>query len=385
MSSDSILDFETLLVPIGGSNPAGEPVPFPVRKKLDDLRKEIRPDAFAADDPRRPKDAQPADWPGIEKLTQDILTQTSKDLLVAARLTEALVKQHGFGGLRDGLRLMRRLAQECWNRVYPAIPVLPNGEPEAQAADPEAQAAAEEAYAAALETRAAAFDWLDDELKGAKFPYTLRTVPLTKAKDERNITWQDWRDAQDDPASLPPEVFDRAVAATPRKHCQTVVDDIAESAKELDLLGTVLNQQMGQAAPGLAQMRKALLECQELAQQILQRKPPEPVPPPDGDAGAAESATEEQPGAASAARRPLTREDVLARLAEASAQLLQMEPHSPIAYLVQRAVKLARLPLPELMRVLVRDPNVLGQLDRDLDLGLEQPGADKQETKGRSR
>jgi hypothetical protein len=53
-----------------------------------------------------------------------------------------------------------------------------------------------------------------------------------------------------------------------------------------------------------------------------------------------------------------------------------MEPHSPVAYLVQRAVKLARLQLPELMRILIRDPSVLGQLDRDLDLGLE-----KQETK----
>ena len=62
---------------------------------------------------------------------------------------------------------------------------------------------------------------------------------------------------------------------------------------------------------------------------------------------------------------------------EASALLLQMEPHSPIAYLVQRAVRLARLPLPDLMKVLIRDPGVLGQLDRDLDLGLEKPQAVK--------
>jgi type VI secretion system protein ImpA len=77
----------------------------------------------------------------------------------------------------------------------------------------------------------------------------------------------------------------------------------------------------------------------------------------------------------------LTRDDVLNRLADASALLLQMEPHSPIAYLVQRAVRLARLPLPELMRVLVRDQNVLGQLDRDLDLGLEKPDAAKEAPK----
>ena len=44
---------------------------------------------------------------------------------------------------------------------------------------------------------------------------------------------------------------------------------------------------------------------------------------------------------------------------------------------MQRAVKLARLPLPDLMRVLVRDAGVLNQLDRDLDLGLESPDAAK--------
>src|ERR1700694_1927803 len=114
MASPPILDFERLLAPIEGANPAGEPLPFDVRKKLDDARKEINLNQFAPDDPRRPEQPQPADWPGIEHLAQDTLARTSKDLMVAARLTEALVKGHGFGGLCDGLRLLRRLAQECW-------------------------------------------------------------------------------------------------------------------------------------------------------------------------------------------------------------------------------------------------------------------------------
>ena len=110
-----------LLAPIEGLDPAGGQLPFQVRKKLDDARKEINPNQFAADDPRRPEQPQPADWPGIELLAQETLARTSKDLLVAARLTEALVKCHGFGGLRDGLRLLRRLAEDCWDRIYPAI------------------------------------------------------------------------------------------------------------------------------------------------------------------------------------------------------------------------------------------------------------------------
>src|SRR5262249_52414533 len=131
-----------------------------------------------------------------------------------------------------------------------------------------------------------------------------------------------------------------------------------------------LTAKMGEAAPGLAQMRRALLDCQELAQHILKRKGPPPAAAQEATAAPGESAGAAQPTALAAGQRPLTRDDVLARLADASALLLQMEPQSPIAYMLQRAVKLARLPLPDLMRILVRDPNVLGQLDRELDLGI---------------
>ncbi len=80
-------------------------------------------------------------WP------EETLTETSKDLLVAARLTEGLTKEHGFGGLRDGLRLMRRLVTECWDRLNPAI----------ESEDD-------------LEVRAAPFYWLDEADRGARFP-----------------------------------------------------------------------------------------------------------------------------------------------------------------------------------------------------------------------
>ena len=279
--------------------------------------------------------------------------QTRKDLLVAARLMEALVKRHGFGGLRDGLRLMRRLAQDCWDRLYPAI----------QDGD--------------LETCAAAFDWLDDEFKGAKFPYTLRTVPLTQAGEGQKFGWQQWKDSQEKLGAVTGEAFDQAVSATPREYYQTALDDIAASADELTELTKVLSAKMGEAAPGLSQIRKALLECQELAQQILKRKGPAPVATPAAAAAQAENGTPVEAVGAPVARRPLTREDVLNRLADASSLLLDMEPHSPIAYMIQRAVRLARLPLPDLMKVLVRDPGVLTQLDRDLDLGLEKQDAAK--------
>ncbi len=357
MASPSLLNFEALLAPLAGDNPAGEPLAFEVRKKLDDSRKEVNPNQFAPNDPRRPEQPQPADWGGIVELAQDTLAQRTKDLLVAARLTEALTKRHNFAGLRDGIKLLSGLAQDGWDRIYPLIE---DGD---------------------TEVRASAFVWLDDEVRGARFPNSIRTIPLTnpggKGSDDDSTNrfgWQTWKDAQEARGEVTAADFEQAVAETPREYCQASVDDIAECIKELMVLLDVLSAKMGDAAPGLAQVRKALLDCQELAQYILKRKGPAPVAAQTSDAQAAEPGPAAAPkDAAPAVARPLTREDVLARLADASALLLQMEPHSPIAYLVQRAVKLARLPLPELMKVLVRDAGVLNQLDRDLDLGLESP------------
>ena len=121
MPSPSVLDVDALIAPIPGDSPAGGSVPFAVREKLEEYRKEVNPNDFAPDDPLRPESAQKADWAAVVRLAQETLTETSKDLLVAARLTEALTREHGFGGLRDGLRLMRRLVAECWVRLNPAI------------------------------------------------------------------------------------------------------------------------------------------------------------------------------------------------------------------------------------------------------------------------
>src|SRR5262245_20668330 len=355
MASPAILDIEKLLAPIEGADPKGEPLAFTLRMKLDEARKEINPNLFAANDPRRPEQFQPADWPGIEQLAQESLTGKSKDLALVARLLEALVKRHGFGGLRDGLRLFRRLVQDCWDRIHP---VIQDGD---------------------METRAGPFDWLDDEIRGAGFPNTVRTAPLTSAGEDKKFGWQQWKDSQEARGPVSADAFDQAVMATPRDFCQNAADDIAESMKELTELTKILSEKMGEKAPDLSQMRKAVLDTQELAQLILQRKGPAPsAAPTNGPVESAAAAPAAgQPQAAAAAARPLTREDVLNRLANASSLLLEMEPHSPIAYLVQRAVKLARLPLPDLMKVLVRDANVLGQLDRDLDLGLEKQDAAK--------
>ena len=90
MPSPPLLEFDALLAPLPGDNPAGEGVPFTAREKLEEARKEVNPEDFAPDDPMRPSDPKRADWVAIERITKQVLTENAKDLLTAARLTEAL-------------------------------------------------------------------------------------------------------------------------------------------------------------------------------------------------------------------------------------------------------------------------------------------------------
>src|SRR5262249_2356399 len=119
MASAPFLDFANLIKPIPGDNPAGAPVPYDIKEKLEEMRKEIDPESFAPDEPGRPEQPKKADWGGIRRLAIDVLVHRSKDLLVAARLTEALLKVCGFGGLRDGLCLLKLLLEQCWDRLNP--------------------------------------------------------------------------------------------------------------------------------------------------------------------------------------------------------------------------------------------------------------------------
>jgi type VI secretion system protein ImpA len=345
MPTPPLLDFEALLAPIPGAQPAGRSLPFEVRQKLDDARKDINPDDFSPDDPLRPADAQRADWPMIVRTTQQALTSTGKDLLVAARLTEALTKRHGFAGVRDGLGLLRRMITNCWDRILPVIEEEDD-----------------------IEARGAAFFWLDDVDRGARFPSTLRMIPVV-ANEERGFGWLDWKGLQsaekDDPARV---ALDKAVLATTGEASQIVVDDLEAAITELNTVNTALSERMGSVAPSLGGLQKALDDCLSLAQQIRAKKA---GAAPGVGLAAASVEGGVAPGVAGVAMQvgPLaSREQVYRQIATAADALRAMEPHSPIPYLLDRAVTLGDLSFPELMKVLVRDAQVLAAMNRELGI-----------------
>ncbi|HEY2148882.1 MAG TPA: type VI secretion system protein TssA, partial [Pirellulales bacterium] len=344
--SPPLIDFKSLIAPISDDEPAGGGVPFDVRERLEQARKEVNPDAFAPDDPLRPADFIKADWAGIIALAQETLRNTSKNLLVAARLVEALTKKHGFAGLRDGFHLMRLLVDVCWDRLDPPLE------------DED------------MEVRAGPFNWLDDPDRGAVFPNTIRSVPVLAA-DGNQFNWNDWQQSQS--GGEMQATIDKIVLAAPRDRCQTVVDNLTQAQQELRFLMQSLSEKMGPDAPGFTVVRPAISDCLKLAQGILQKKGPAGAP--GEESPGTELAVSDGSGQAVVVvtkPRMSTREDIYQELAVAAAALERLEPHSPVPFLVRRAVELGALPFPLLMQELIRDANVLAEMNRELGIKQRQ-------------
>jgi type VI secretion system protein ImpA len=262
-------------------------------------------------------------------------------------MTEALAQLHGFAGVRDGLVLLRRLVGECWERLSPPIE-----EPDD------------------VDRRAAALFWLDDPDRGSRFPTTVRQLGIV-SYEGTPFGWTQWKQIQEAKGGSNAATFEQAIAATPWERCQAVSTDITEAVQELTTLVQVAGEKMGKSAPSLINLRGALEGCQTLGQQILQRKAPPAAEPVAAENGTAPSTAPATNGAARPTRQGTTRQDVYQQLAQSATLLQQMEPHSPIPYLILRAVQLGSMSFPDLMRALIRDGNVLSELSREL--GIKEP------------
>jgi type VI secretion system protein ImpA len=339
---------DEFLAEIPGENPAGESLPYQIKSELEEARKEINPDDYDENDPTRPSEVKYADWPRIVALASQTLKETSKDLLVAARLTEALTKTRGFGGLADGLAIMRGMVEQCWDRMHP---VVDDGD---------------------YEVRAGPFNWLADADRGARFPYTVRSAPIL-SHNGTSIGWRQWKEIQDGKGGLKRDDFDKAVASVSRADCQATVDAVTRVLTELNALAPVLNDKIGRESPGMVDLRSAVGECYTLAKQILDKKPKEEATSEEtaGDSGEGGGETGGGGGGGRGGKPMVTRSDIYARLSEAADLLERIEPHSPVPFLIRKAVEFGGLPFPELMKALIRDDSVLTDMNREL--GIKPP------------
>lgn len=357
-----VLDIEGLLRPIDGDNPSGENLRY--SGIYDEISNARRADKVASQGEWQ-TELKVADFRQVIEIAVPALEQRSKDLQIAVWLTEALIEEHGFVGLRDGVRLLSGLESTFWDTLYPEID---EGD---------------------MEGRANAVSWLD--IQGG---ISVTKVPITAGSGHSFIDWEDSKrfDIPENYESLDSDSRERfqelkhqaeterrttgdmwrkAKAQTPRQFYEeldVLLDECWAAVRELDRVNE--EKYDARQMPGLSNLQKSLEKVHAQVKKLLEEKrleePDEAGAEEYGESGAETASGGSFNGGGGGSVQG--RADALRRLAEIAAFFQKTEPHSPVAYLVQRAVKWGNMPLDSWLQDVIKDENVLFQLRQTLGL-----------------
>jgi len=328
---------DDLLNPIPGDSPSGTNLRYaPVYDKI----KEARRQDDDAPQGEWQRDRKVADYKQVIKLAGETLATQTKDLQLAAWLTEAFLHQEGFGGLQQGLGLLRGLIENFWDTLYPEIE---DGD---------------------LELRSAPLEWvgtrLDDPVR--KAPLTRGGFSYYKFKESRAVGSEEdaaqsdqkreAREAAIADGKVTLEEFEKDSADTPTANYEAWVAAMDGSLESIDSLRNLCDEKFGNYAPSFTPLKTALEEVRNATNQILQKRLDQegrgPEPEIEAEPELAEEGGSDGSAAAAAPARkkksvvglePQDLDDVTLRLAAVARFLRQQDPSSPGPYLLLRGYR----------------------------------------------
>ena len=331
---------EDILAPIAGENPSGIDLRYDTKLLVYDKIKEARrkDDELAQGDWQTER--KTANYALVIKLAQDTLATVSKDLQLAAWLTEALLVTEHYRGLCQGITLCHSLLTQFWDTVYP---VIEDGD---------------------RELRAKPLDWI-----GLMLDFPLRSVPLANGgyswfvyKDSRVVGYEDQLKTDKErqtrseliaAGKLPPEIFDKAFAETPKAFYLTAEKDLDACLQALESLETDCDERFEDDAPAFTKLKNALTEIRQTVHTLLNKKrekEPDPVEviPVAAAAPTKAGGDNVSPGltgalASVSLAEPADRLQAVAVIATAAAFLRKQEPLSPAPYLILRGLRWGEL------------------------------------------
>jgi type VI secretion system protein ImpA len=119
------LDLEKLLAPISEETPVGENLEYDPGFGELDLAARRRDEQVMGDEVNA---AEEPDWPDVQSRSIELFGRT-KDLRVAAHLTNACLHIDGFSGLADSVRLIRGLLESYWEGIFPPLDAEDDDDP----------------------------------------------------------------------------------------------------------------------------------------------------------------------------------------------------------------------------------------------------------------
>ncbi|HYL65116.1 MAG TPA: type VI secretion system protein TssA [Candidatus Methylomirabilis sp.] len=324
---------ERLLNPIPGENPSGKNLRYdPVYDKIREARRaeEALPQGDWSYEIKK------ADYPLVIKLATDVLSTKTKDLQIAAWLTEAVLARDHIAGLRQALDFLKGLLETFWDTMYPEIE------------DDD------------VEMRSAPLAWVGSKLDAAvrRLPLTKNKLDLLKYQESRRVGYEAdcegnevktaARNAAIEDKKCTGEEFDDAVRATGDAYYEKLAGDLVGALESLQSLETFGDEKFGREAPSFANLRLALEEMQDMVKQYHKSVVEEPEAPVEEEV---EEVQSESPAAASApaakkravTAEPADRDDAMQRISVVAGFLRRESPQNPVPYLLMRAARWGEL------------------------------------------
>lgn len=323
-----------LLAPIPGAAPAGADLRYaPAYAQITEARRE-EDDAPQGEWKRARKVAE---YDVVAKVATDALATKSKDLMIAAWLTEALTRREGFAGLAYGVDLVRGMIEKFWDGLFPEID---EGD---------------------LGMRVRPLNWM-----GSGLEPSVKAVPLNKAGHDfitytvsRHFGYESSlggdatklaeRKKEIENGKVPPEDFDKSFDATPKAFYKQLVANLDRSKASVAALDALANEKFGDDAPSLSKLQTAIEAVHHLASQLLEKKlVTDPDPPEVVAAEKAAAIADATPAAGDGAPRVMSAEptdisDATMRVVSAARWLRKSNPANPAPYLLLRGLRWGEL------------------------------------------
>jgi type VI secretion system ImpA family protein len=353
LESDFRFDIDGLLSPISADNPAGESLRYdPVYDQIRALRRE--------DDATLPQgvwkcEQKRADWPAVEALCLKLLETRSKDLQIASWLLEAWLKQYGFSGASVGFEVIHALCEKFWDELHSRIE------------DND------------IEFRIAPLVWINQKIS---LELKLLAITAPDSDDISRFTWSDWemacqagnsdtrQDGTESSGVVTLARFQQSVLLTPTRQFHLLFAAVERLLLRCTQLDAFLDEKLGSESPGFVLVRNVGEAIAAFATGVIRQR---------GEVAHPSSRKHEEFMAESSMDHPeqinrfplsriRTRAEAYQVLAEVADFLVRSEPHSPVPYLISRAVAWGSMPLQELLADLVRNAGELTEIYKLLDL-----------------
>ncbi|MGV8941161.1 MAG: type VI secretion system protein TssA [Lysobacter sp.] len=337
-----MLDQDDLLAPIPGADPVGEDLSFSL--DYDAIQEARRADDPSLEQGEWVTDLKVADWPAVERLCTRLLRERSKDLQLAVWWCEAQTRNHGFAGLARGFRLVAGLCDRYWDDIHP------------QVEDDD------------LEQRIGNLGWLTSHSV-----QWLRQLPLTYAPQGRFglADFEAARAGRDEGDSRPtPEALDAARRNTPHEFYVRLAQLAPDCRDALDTLERAVDARLGRDGPAFTALRDQLEHLEATTRRFAR----EAGVLMEGQDATADTGDHHPPVPATASV-PSRNNDAVSTRKEAIAQLRRVaeffrrtEPHSPVAYLADKAARWGEMPLHVWLKRVIKDDATLALMEEMLEV-----------------